>query len=252
MFLHIDPTLLTTLFFVIGIVLGSFGNVLAHRLPAGESIGGRSRCPHCKRVLGPLELVPILSWLFQCARCRGCGSPISVWYPIVECASGVLFVFALIHVQYDPLPALLLAIALWTMLLITVIDVRTQLIPDVLTITLAIAALAYQLIASGTLDITGAFLGIAFLGGQWLISRGRWIGSGDVLLIGALGLLTGNWYMMIIALMVSYIVGAFLSVIFLAAGVIKRHAHVPFGPYLIIGSLIAFLFGEEIMLFFVR
>jgi prepilin signal peptidase PulO-like enzyme (type II secretory pathway) len=242
--------LIIIVFLALGLAMGSFGNVVLSRIPGGESLNGRSRCPKCGRVLGVQELIPVLSWLALRGKCCGCRKPISVQYPLIELAAAALFIFALMYEGYAIVPTLTLAIVLWSMLMIAVIDLRTSLIPDVLTITLTLSALAYHFFTSSLwFDLSGMVLGLAFLGVQWLGSRGKWVGSGDVFLAGALGLLAGSWVMVLVALFVSYIAGAVIAAVLLATKHLKKTSQVPFGPFLIFGTLVAVFWGERILNF---
>lgn len=242
----LDPHVTIPLLAILGLVFGSFGNVIVMRMPEDESVNGRSRCPHCHRTLTPIELIPLISFLIQLRRCRGCGVIISWQYPLVEIAGMILFVGAGALASYSLLPSLALALALWSMLVIGIIDARTQLIPDVLTGMLAVSALTYHLLL-GDLQWTGALLGCVFFGLQWLLSRGKWVGSGDILLGVALGLLLGSWQHMVIMLMAAYIFGALLVSVFLGLGTMTRTQNIAFGPFLVIGAVVALLFGEQIL-----
>jgi prepilin signal peptidase PulO-like enzyme (type II secretory pathway) len=231
---------------ILGLVFGSFGNVILCRMPDDKSMRGRSHCPHCNRTLTPVELIPLLSFIIQLRRCKGCGVIISWQYPLVEIAGMLLFIGAGVLVSYSFFPALALALALWSMLIIGIIDARTQMIPDVLTLTLAIAAIVYHLLLNN-FELTGAFLGFIFFGLQWVASRGRWVGSGDILLAVAIGLLLGSWQSVVVMLMAAYIIGALLVSVLLGLGAMKRTDHIAFGPFLVIGAFFALLFGQGIL-----
>lgn len=239
--------MITGLFFALGIVLGSFGNVVIARVPKDKTLMGRSACPRCKRVLSPLELIPVASFLFLCGRCHGCGKPISWRYPLVEISSALLFTFALSFAMFQWFPATALAIAFWAMLMIAIIDYETQSIPDVLTIVLAIAAIAFHLLSGVPVGIEGALVAGIFFGAQWMISRGRWVGSGDVFLGIALGVLLGSWQHMVMALMISYIVGMVAAIVLLMEKSANKNTHIAFGPFLIAGAFVALMFAEEIL-----
>ncbi|TSC80541.1 MAG: leader peptidase (prepilin peptidase) / N-methyltransferase [Candidatus Peregrinibacteria bacterium Gr01-1014_25] len=240
------PPLAGVLFFVLaialGLVLGSFGTVLSHRLPRGETIGGRSRCPSCGRVLTAFELIPIVSYLMLGGRCRGCGRRISAFYPLVELASAAVFAVAIIETGAAPLHTLALGMALWALMLIAVTDARTQKIPDALTGILAVAALGHRFFLDD-LRIDGAFAALAVLGAQWIVSRGRWVGTGDLFLAAAIGLLVGSWAHALIALGLAYIIGAVF-----AAGVLLRRPvlgqRIAFGPFLALGAASVALWGD--------
>lgn len=237
---------IVVLLFLLGLALGSFGNVLILRVPQGEDIAGRSRCPHCKRVLAAWELIPVLSFFLLRGKCSTCRARIAWQYPIVEFISALLFLFAGTLSAFVFLPSLFLALAFWAMLLIAFIDARTQMIPDALTAALLVAAIIYHLLLHG-FDPGGAMLAVAFFGLQWLLSRGRWVGSGDIFLGVALGVLVGSWMHLLIALMAAYIIGALYVSVFLGLGTMHRSEHVAFGPFLVIGGMISFLFADRLL-----
>ncbi len=233
-------------FAVLGSVFGSFGNVLIFRLPAQQSIGGRSHCPHCGRSLRVRELIPVLSYIALRARCAGCRKPIHWQYPLVEAVSAGLFVFSLINTQYALLPGMLLAFALWLLLLMAVIDARTSLIPDALSFPFLFIALVFQLAARNSIDLTGLIVCGGFFAAQWLVSRGRWVGSGDILLGGGIGLLVGSWRDALIVLFFAYVIGAAVASILLISGRKTIDQALPFGPFLVVGGFIAVVFGDVI------
>ncbi len=228
--------------------MGSFGNVVISRVPKEEALTGRSHCPHCGRILSALELVPVLSWIMLCAKCRGCHKRIAFQYPLIELLSALLFVTAAYLQPLSAVAALVLAIAFWAMLLIAVIDLQTQMIPDVLTLLLALCGVSYHWMMDDS-SFAPALIGIGFFGIQWVVSRGRWVGSGDIFLAGALGLIVGTWPLMIVALMASYIIGAAVALILLATGWIKKSENISFGPFLILGAMIALVWGQKMLAF---
>lgn len=239
---HVSVPLLA----ILGLVFGSFGNVIVMRMPEDKSINGRSHCPHCNKALTPIELIPLLSFLIQLRSCRGCGVLISWQYPLVEILGMILFVGAGALVSFNFFPALALALALWSMLVIGIIDARTQLIPDVLTLILGISALVYHFLL-GNIMWGGAILALGFFGMQWLVSRGKWVGSGDILLGIALGLLVGSWQQMVVMMMAAYIFGALLVSVLLGMGRMTRTQNIAFGPFLVVGALMSILCGEKIV-----
>lgn len=242
-----DAGIFVFFFAILGLVLGSFGNVLIFRLPHGTSISGRSHCPHCKKVLVPLELIPIVSFLLQWGKCRGCGTKISLQYPLVEILSAILFVFALYFAGFDPFPGLLLAVALWALLLIAVIDIRTQLIPDLLTGIAALFGLLFQL-THGQFPIFAPIAALAFFGLQWIISRGKWVGSGDVFLAGAIAFVLGYLSETIWCILFAYMLGAVWGLILLARKKETMQSRIAFGPFLILSALLVLLFGPDLPL----
>lgn len=242
-----DPSLSVVLFALFGLALGSFGNVLVFRLPHGHSVSGRSHCPHCNKVLVPLELIPVVSFLLQGGKCRGCGQRISLQYPLIELFSAALFVFALSFAGYLWIPALCLGMALWALLLIAATDIRTQLIPDLLTGIAALFGLLFQL-THGQFPIFAPLLGLAFFGLQWVISRGRWVGSGDVFLGAAIGFVLGYLSETIWCLLFAYILGALWSIVLLARKKGAMDERIAFGPFLIAAAFIVLLLSPDLPL----
>ncbi len=244
--LILDPLFAIPLLAILGLVFGSFGNVLMDRITTEKDIGGRSHCVNCQRVLTPWELIPVISFVALRGRCYQCKTPIPSEFTLIELLGGALFVAAGVLASFSLLPSLALALALWSMLLIGIVDARTQLIPDMLTAVLGISALAYHLLL-WDFQWTGALLAFLFFGIQWALSRGHWVGSGDILLGIALGILLGSWQHVIVMLMAAYIIGALLVAVLLGLSKMGRSQHIAFGPFLIIGTLVSLLFGDEIL-----
>lgn len=231
-------TFLLVLFPVLGLAFGSFATVLIERLPKDESVLGHSRCSSCRRTLRPWELVPLLSFLFLRGACARCGAKILWEAPLLELTSALLFTFALPLASFSFPESLLLAFALWLLLVIAVIDARTQLIPDVLSFFLVGIGLALCLVR-GSIDFLSPLVGLVFFGGQWVISKGRWVGSGDIILSLGIGVLLNDWWGMLVSLLASYILGAFIAVILLMTGRKSRSDVLPFGPFLVCGTYVA-------------
>lgn len=226
---------LPAFFFLFGIIFGSFGSVLVTRIPSGKSIAGRSRCPQCKKTLSGWSLVPLVSFCMSRGKCRECHNPIGVMYPLIELSSGVLFLLAL-YLNMDIISSAFMAMALWLLFIISVIDVRTQTISDMLSIPLCIFGALYSW-EIGAFSFGGAMLGVGFFGGMWLLSRGRFIGSGDILLGAGIGFLVGSWQMMMACIMATYIIGALVATALLVSGKMNRKSTIPFAQFLALGAL---------------
>lgn len=235
---------LAILFFLLGIIFGSFGSVVVARVPKGEPITGRSQCPCCGSTLKPLELVPIVSYLAQNGKCRTCNVGIAPTYLLLEVLSGLLFLTAL-QQTHEPFVGFLLGLFLWLLLCISMVDAETQTIPDILSIPLIFIGFAFS-ISFGTFSIWGPLLGGGFFGVQWLLSRGRWIGSGDILLGLGIGAMIADWRMVAVCLVLTYAVGAMVSSFLIIRGSLHRRSYVPFGPFLAIGTYLVILFHERI------
>ena len=236
------------LFLVLGLAFGSFSTVLLSRVPADESIGGRSHCPFCRRILSPLELVPVLSFLWQRGKCRGCRHVIPLRYPLLELCGACTFIIASWWLEATLAATLGLAISLWSLLIIAILDWNTKLIPDLLTAAVAIGAVAVHVPGGGVHALIAASVGLCVFGIQWIAGRGRFLGSGDVLLAAAIGLFLGSWQLLIVAMFVAYIAGAMVATgILLKTGAAARKMQMPFGPFLVLGAIIAFFAGERIL-----
>jgi leader peptidase (prepilin peptidase)/N-methyltransferase len=234
---------------LLGAIVGSFLNVVAYRLPRGESLSRpRSRCPACETPIRPYDNVPVLSWLILRGRCRSCRAPISARYPVVEGATAALC--ALVVAVEGPTAKALLGIALVLVLVpITLIDLDLRLIPNRLTLAGSVAALAILgLAARGELVehvIAGAAAGGVLLAAVLAYPRG--MGMGDVKLAGMLGLFLGRAVgpAMFAALVAGTLVGA---IIIARVGAEKgRKTAIPFGPYLAFGGLVGLFAGDAIV-----
>lgn len=231
-------------FVLLGLILGSFGNVLLFRIARGESVGGRSKCPHCHAVIHWYDLIPVVSFLLLRGHCRHCHRPISIGYPIVEVASGLAFLLAF-HMSQNNLPvALLTGVLLWSALLAAIFDRKRQQIPDLFTGLIGGAALTLVFLGERPIGdaLLGAALGCVWFGLFWILSRGKAVGSGDIFLAAALGVwlgLVGT----IVMLLMSYIIGTVMIVFLLLFKIIPRvsHQHIPFAPFLALGALSAYL-----------
>ena len=243
-----------------GLLFGSFGNVVIHRVPQGESIvRPPSSCPGCGTQISPRDNIPVVSWLLLRGRCRHCGQPISVRYPVVELAGAILFgvVGAWIAGMAEPdwwaLPAYLLFA--WMLLVVSVIDLQTKRIPNALTypltpallVLLAIAALANSdpaALLRAVLAALGAFVFLLVLA----LVNPRGMGMGDVKLGGFLGLGLGyiGWGAVIVGLFGAFLLGAVVSIVLIATKLRGRKDLIPFGPYLAVGAFLAVFSGERI------
>jgi prepilin signal peptidase PulO-like enzyme (type II secretory pathway) len=240
--------LVLILFAVLGLLLGSFGNMALYRIKARRGFGGRSFCPYCHHTIAAYDLIPVLSFVLLGGRCRHCRKSISIGYPLIELLSACAFVLPLILMRGDTVGAFLLGIALVSMLLLSVYDAMHQQIPDLFTIVIVIVATV--LVALGYTEWKDALLGttaaLIWFGALLLVSRGKAVGAGDLFLSGALGALLG-FIGSITMLVISYIVGA-VTILFLLATKRITHVHhqrIAFGPFLVIGALLALLGAGE-------
>ncbi len=229
-------------FLVLGLIFGSFGNVLLVRLKKKTSIGGRSHCMSCKYTLSPIDLVPVLSYAFLGGGCRHCGKHISLQYPLVELGSGILFALAAAIYGTDFLHAVPTAFLLYFLLLASVYDAQHQQLPDVFTAMIAVLAVFLSVISGDVLSsLKGVLLTSVWFGGQWFLSRGKAVGTGDVFLSGALAIWLG-FTGAVSMILFSYMIGAVIVLFLLGLRVINfKKERIAFGPFLAMGALVTFL-----------
>ena len=233
-----------------GLLIGSFLNVVAWRLPRGESlVTPRSHCPGCDAQLKFYDNVPVLSWVALRGRCRGCATKISARYPIVEAVTAVLYVLVVALKWGDALQIALGLVLVTFLVPIAVIDLDVRKIPNKLTGPAAVLAVALgALLAPSELPeqlAAGAGALIFFLLPTLIHQKG--MGMGDVKLVGVLGLYLGRAVIpaIFIALILGVVVGA--AIIAMKGVSDGRRTKVPFGPFLAIGALIAFFVGEDLV-----
>jgi prepilin signal peptidase PulO-like enzyme (type II secretory pathway) len=243
-------TLASIFFFLLGLALGSFGNVLVYRLPLGWSIGGFSRCPNCRRELRAWEIIPILSFLWLRGKCATCRARISWQYPFVELASALLFVFAVLH-EPSLEAAVFFGLSLWLLLLCVVSDARSGGVPDALSFPFVAVSSFYALITA-QFSVAAVLLGGGFFALQWFVSNGRWVGSADIILGTGVGVLLGSWQMTLLAILFAYVIGAFYAVTLLTARRKRIRDTLAFVPFLGVGTIMALLIGDDIIAMLLR
>jgi len=260
-------TLFFNLFiFILGLVIGSFLNCLIYRLETkGNFLKGRSFCPHCKKVLAVRDLVPVFSFLFLKGRCRYCGKPISFQYPLVELFTGFLFVlvfnYSLVTFNFESFLGFLFLIVISCFLVVIfVFDLKHFIIPDKVVYPAIILAIIYNIfyfilvIDNFNLLIqclVSAFLAAAFFLLIVLISKGRWMGIGDIKLSFLMGLVLG-WPNILAALFLSFFIGAIAGMGLIIFKKKTLKSEIPFGPFLILGTFLALFWGEKTIDWYLR
>jgi leader peptidase (prepilin peptidase)/N-methyltransferase len=234
----------------LGLLIGSFLNVVAYRLPRRESlVRPGSHCPACDAPVKPYDNIPVLSWLLLGGRCRGCSVAIAKRYPVVEASTAVLFgAVALVHV--GDTPRLVLGIVLVAFLVpIALIDLDHKLIPNRLTAPAAVLALVLgtALDPGGEVErlIAGAAAGAVLMLPTLLHPRG--MGMGDAKLVAVLGLFLGQ--AVVPAFFVAFATGTVVGIaVLVRKGMSEgRRTKIPFGPYLALGGVVGVLAGDELM-----
>jgi prepilin signal peptidase PulO-like enzyme (type II secretory pathway) len=262
---------------VLGVIFGSFVNALVWRMHEQEALEGkkgraaaarrevlsisrgRSMCTHCGHVLAAKDLVPVLSWAWLRGRCRYCHAAIGWQYPAVELATGALFMLSYAAWPHGLHGLGLFQLVIWLIFVVafvalTVYDLRWMLLPD--RIVYPLIALATLLTCVGALwtgewaDLYAPLLGAAIIGGLFWglfqLSKGKWIGGGDVKLAPVLGMLAGT---PVKAFMVIFLASLFGTIGSLPAMFRSKRAlalRIPFGPYLLLATMVVVLYGERI------
>ena len=270
----LDPTTFTVIAGVLGLLVGSFLNVVIHRLPRimerewrahcaelrGEAQAEherfslarpRSQCPDCGHAITAIENVPVLSWIFLRGRCSACAKPISPRYPLVEATSGLLCAFAALHFGYGWAAAGAMLL-LWCLIALTWIDLDTQLLPDSITLPLLWAGLLFN-VSGSFVDLQSAVIGAA--GGYlslWLVywafklTTGKeGMGYGDFKLLAALGAWLG-WEMLPLTILLSSMLGAVVGITLIVVIKRGRSVPIPFGPYLAAAGILALFWGKPL------
>jgi leader peptidase (prepilin peptidase)/N-methyltransferase len=279
--LHTQPALLALVCLLLGLLVGSFLNVVIHRLPkmleaewrtqcaelTAQSVDTttatqspstetptynllvpRSSCPHCQHPIRALENIPVLSYLALRGKCSNCGARISPRYPLIELTSGVLCALAAWQFGFSMITAGAL-ILIWALLALTAIDLDTMLLPDDITLPLLWAGLLFNLFNTFT-DLRSAVLGAAagylvLWSVYWLfklVTGKEGMGYGDFKLLAALGAWFG-WQMLPLVIVLSSLTGAIIGIALIALRNFGRNTAIPFGPYLAGGGLIALFWG---------
>jgi len=233
----------------VGLLIGSFLNVVAYRLPRGESLlRPGSHCPSCGKPVKAYDNIPVASWLLLRGRCRHCGEPISARYPLVEAATGLLY--AGVVAKYDDAFGIAVGLILVTALVpIVLIDLETFTIPNAITLPAAVAALVAGL-ALNIDDVDEQLIAGAAAGGFFMIAwlvKPKGMGLGDAKLAGVMGLCLGR--AVAPAVLIGLISGVLVGGVIMARVGVQagRKTKVPFGPFLALGAVIALFVGDSVV-----
>jgi leader peptidase (prepilin peptidase)/N-methyltransferase len=270
-----QPPVFVTLAALVGLAVGSFLNVVIHRLPKmmerewqaehaearGEArpagprydlLSPRSSCPACGHRIAVHENVPLLSYLWLRGRCSACGSAIGVRYPVVEALAGVLTAYCAWHFGFG-LAALGAMLFVWGLIALTFIDIDTQFLPDAITLPLLWAGLLFNLRATFVelhSAVIGAVAGYLVLWAVYWVFRlatgKEGMGFGDFKLLAAIGAWLG-WKVLPLVILASSFVGAAVGIVLIVAARRGREVPIPFGPYLAGAGVIALFWGRELV-----
>ncbi len=277
-----SPPLFIFLTILLGLMVGSFLNVVIHRLPlmmerewrrqcaelSGQSLPEndqpplnlwrpRSRCPHCGHLIRAIENIPLLSYALQGGRCTHCQATISIQYPLVEAVSGLLAGIVAWKFGFG-WPAAAALVFTWVLLAASVIDFRYQLLPDDLTLPLlwlGLGTALFRLFADLPSAVIGAMAGYLSLWSVYqlfrLLTGKEGMGFGDFKLLGALGAWTG-WQYLITIIILSSLAGALFGLVLILFRNRDRQIPMPFGPFLAAAGWIVLLWGEPVNTAYLR
>ncbi len=256
---------------VLGLILGSFTSASVWRIqkqtlskkitPETSILHGRSICMSCKHKLGLLDLIPLFSWVFLRGKCRYCHKPISFQEPIVELSTAILFVASYLFWSYRFNAQGKVLFFFWLIFLLgfialTIYDLRWRLLPNRIVtplIYLALLQIVVRLIFfdGGLSLVLGSTWGILFSAGLFygifIVSKGTWIGGGDVKLAIALGLLLGGPTLSILMVFLASLIGCLVSLVLVIMKRMHRKSMIAFGPLLMSATIICYLFGNHIL-----
>lgn len=240
------------LIILFGLCVGSFLNVLADRLPRGESVlWGRSHCDYCASTLRWFELVPVISFILQRGTCLRCHKQLSIQYPLSELATALGFVYLYFLSNYSLIILFAYLLIYSCLLVIFIADYRYRIIPDSMIIGSLFGTVLLILggvIPSGELGnhILSGICAYAFFYFLWWVTRGRGMGFGDVKLSFFMGLFLG-YPLIIIADYMAFLTGAVVGVILIMRGKKRLKSTIAFGPFLVLGVVGAFVWGAQIL-----
>lgn len=251
--------------FIIGAAFGSFLSVVIYRLHKEKKgiFFGKSECPYCHKHLKWSDLIPVVSYLMHLGKCAHCKKNIHISYLLLELVCGLLFVsFYLVYpfftFNFDAiiffdfilfLKFIYFAFIGWILIGILFYDTKHLEIPEIFTLPtiLLIFVVGLFLPEPGLQSmVIGGALGGLFFGAQVWISKEKWLGAGDVQVGILMGLLFG-WQLLILAVLISYILGSIISIVLLALKKVTPKSQIPFAPFLVIGTFVTLLFGDLIL-----
>lgn len=248
---------------ILGLVIGSFLNVVAVRVPAGASLVRESRCPQCDEAIKPWHNVPVLGWLVLRGRCASCGEPISPRYPIVEAITGVFFALVawlVLATSTAPLPAtsaVLVAFLYFAAIsvVLTLIDLDTHRLPDAIVLPSYVVAgvlLAVACVLGGDWSrLLMAAIGMAVLYAFYFVVRlirPDGMGGGDVKLAGVVGIYLGwlGWGALAVGAFAAFVLGGIFGLALIAGRRAGRRTAIPFGPWMLAGAWVGIFMGQAL------
>jgi len=251
------------IFFLFGLIIGSFLNVVVYRIRTAETILGRSHCRKCKKTIRWYDNIPLLSFILLKFKCRDCGEKISWQYPLVEFLTGIIFMllanqyFVLENVSTWTISAVMIVMSC-ALMVILVYDILYMEIPNLVLFPAIFLALVFnffldwggefssaweRFFVSGLLASAGAFI---FFFSLSFFSREKWMGMGDAYLVILLGLILG-WPKILLGLFLAFAIGAIYGIILIGLKKKKMQSQLPFAPFLILGTFLTLFYYNSMI-----
>ena len=234
--------------FIMGLIFGSFFNVVGIRVPNKETLLGRSHCPNCNKQLGVVELIPIIGYIVLKGKCQECKHPISIKYPIMEFITGLLFLVSFVILKENMVEYVLIVLFISLLVIITVSDMYYQIIPDSILLVFFPVILILRIMSPIELwydGLLGGLLGFGFMYLIALYGKKRFkkdaLGGGDIKLYLIIGVVLG-YQTVFLSLLFASLIALIYSFIFSEKG-----KYLPFVPFIAIGSLLAYFLGNTIL-----
>ncbi len=250
--------MVVAIFAIFGLILGSFINAAVYRLHEGKPLANdRSECEFCHHKLAIQDLVPLFSWVALRGKCRYCGMPISIQNPLIESLMALLFVVSYLAWSFGTIYSRIY-LGIWLLeltglVIIGLYDLKWKLIPDgviYVLIGLASASLGLNYVQNHSLAIISSHILAAGLAGLFFfclhaLGKGRWMGRGDINLAFMMGLILGS-VSTLVAFVIGFNLAAILSLGLMAAKKVSRKDTIAFGPFLVVGTIVAMLYGGDL------
>ena len=237
---------------IIGLAFGSFASVLVHRLHMQDDgiFGGRSKCPQCYKQLRKRDLVPVLSYLINKAKCYFCKTPISARYPLLELSMAGLFILTSLMIGTADIPQLVFYLYIsFVFVVLSFYDFLFKEVPDAVSLPAVAISIVYMLTYGGMAGKSlaiGFAIPVLFFGALYFGSQGRWLGGGDIRIGALMGALLG-WPVILTGLFIGYLTGSIYSLGGLALGKFDRKTEIPFVPFLLIGAYTGIFWGKDLL-----
>ena len=240
---------MSILIFILGLLIGSFLNLSINRIPNKESIAFMPiRCASCNTRLKFWDLIPVLSYIVYKGKCRHCLEKISVRYPIIELMNGLIYLY--LYVKFGPSVEMVMYSILSSLLIvITLIDLYTQEIPEELNIFGLVIGIVFLLLNFSIGNLISSGLGLLLGGGLFLLIAsvsGGAMGGGDIKLIGVLGFWFG-WKLILVLSILSFIIGAIASLLLIALKMKSLKDYIPYGPFIAVAAMIIIFCGSDLI-----